>query len=292
MSCEWCSAHRPENSKLDCAFRFSNSDVHADSLGGSNLFFMRNPGWRYIRAKLTPVFTSGKMKQMFYLMNEIGTEFSKHLSGLKMSDTTRSTCIELKDLCARYTTDVIASCAFGLKAYSIDNPNSEFRENGRGVFHFNWKRAIEFICFFFLPEVASFFRFKIFTVEASKFLRSSIGFAISERERTGQVRNDLIDTLVALKREDENKVMKNKDEPLWQGDTLVAQAAVFFTAGFETSSATISFSLFELAWKVSSECWRPFEDPIEFFCLSAGNSRATTCRDPNSFDQIGGSADL
>ncbi|XP_077295471.1 putative cytochrome P450 6a13 [Arctopsyche grandis] len=33
----------------------------------------------------------------------------------------------------------------------------------------------------------------------------------------------------------------------FQGDTLLAQAAIFFSAGFQTISSTISFSLYELA---------------------------------------------
>lgn len=37
---------------------------------------------------------------------------------------------------------------------------------------------------------------------------------------------------------------------VFQGDVLVAQAAAFFTAGYETSSSAMSFTLYELCWKV------------------------------------------
>lgn len=55
--------------------RYSSSDPHTDSIGANNLFFIKNPKWKEIRSKLTPIFTSGKIKQMFSLVEEVRTYF-------------------------------------------------------------------------------------------------------------------------------------------------------------------------------------------------------------------------
>lgn len=70
---------------------------------------------------------------------------------------------------------------------------------------------------------------------------------MTERVRTGNVRNDLIDALINLKKQASDlKVIQQKD---LSDDFLIAQAAVFLTAGFETSSSTMAFGLYELAKK-------------------------------------------
>lgn len=39
---------------------------------------------------------------------------------------TKSFCIDARELCTRYTVDVIASCAYGLEANSLKYPNGDF----------------------------------------------------------------------------------------------------------------------------------------------------------------------
>uniref|UniRef100_W8BKQ7 Putative cytochrome P450 6v1 n=1 Tax=Ceratitis capitata TaxID=7213 RepID=W8BKQ7_CERCA len=51
--------------------RFSKCDKRVDKLAANSLFFVRNPEWREIRTRLSPVFSSGKIKQMFALMEEV-----------------------------------------------------------------------------------------------------------------------------------------------------------------------------------------------------------------------------
>lgn len=54
--------------------KFNNrptSDRHYDPLLESNLFFMRNPKWKAMRGIMTPAFSSGKVKQMFPLIDDV-----------------------------------------------------------------------------------------------------------------------------------------------------------------------------------------------------------------------------
>lgn len=82
--------------------------------------------WKNLRIKLTSTFTTGKMKMMFPLVKECGTKLNNIMENLSNDQD-----IEIKDICARYTTDVIGSCAFGLQISSLDNPDSEFRQMGK-----------------------------------------------------------------------------------------------------------------------------------------------------------------
>lgn len=51
--------------------RALSTDPHNDPIGYNNMFIVRNPEWKIIRNKLSPVFTSGKIKQMYPLMVEV-----------------------------------------------------------------------------------------------------------------------------------------------------------------------------------------------------------------------------
>ena len=45
------------------------------------------------------------------------------------------------ELLARFTTDVIGTCAFGVQCNSLKNPDAEFRTMGREVFNATPLRA-------------------------------------------------------------------------------------------------------------------------------------------------------
>ncbi|KAH8271609.1 hypothetical protein KR018_011048 [Drosophila ironensis] len=224
--------------------RYAQCDPHRDPLGYYNLFFVRDADWKSSRAKLSPVFTSGKVKQLYTLMQEIGRDLEIAMER-KIKQHPDKYVTEIKEICAQFTTDSIASIAFGVRANSLENPNSEFRHQGRKMFEFSVSRAKDFFVVFFLPKLTSLFRVKIFPTEFSQFLRRTIGHVMEERERSGLVRNDLIDILLSLRKE--AAAEPTKPHFARNPDFLMAQGGVFFNAGFETSSSTMSFALYLLA---------------------------------------------
>lgn len=78
--------------------------------------------------------------------------------------------------------------------------------------------------------------------DVSKFFLKIVKETIEFRERNNVKRKDFMDLLIELKNDESqnetNRVTVNE---------IAAQAFVFFLAGFETSSTTLTFALFELA---------------------------------------------
>jgi hypothetical protein len=59
--------------------RIISFDGNLDPLSGRVLFMIKGQHWRHVRVNLTPVFTSAKMKMMFYLVEICGKELVEYL---------------------------------------------------------------------------------------------------------------------------------------------------------------------------------------------------------------------
>ncbi|KAI9590488.1 probable cytochrome P450 6v1 [Glossina fuscipes] len=234
---------------VNFSHRFAQCDRAQDKMGALNLFFARNPEWRDIRTKLAPVFSAGKMRQMFSLMEEIGYDLETYLAKLTKdikNKNARSTIVQIKDICDLYNTDMIASIAFGLKTYSLRNTvRSQLGGHSHDMFVISYRHALDLCLIFLCPKLVKLIRPKLFTAEHTQFLRNLVLSMLEERERSGIMRNDLIETLLTLKKE--AALHQDTSHFGHQPDYLVAQAATFELAGIQTCSSTLAFALYELA---------------------------------------------
>lgn len=102
-------------------------DPETDPMSG-HLFALPGEAWKTLRTRLTPAFTSGKLKGMFPTLKTVGDELVKFMKPL----AEKSEEIDISDLAGRYVIDCLASIAFGQNDIStLKEPGHEFRTTGQ-----------------------------------------------------------------------------------------------------------------------------------------------------------------
>ncbi|XP_049831017.1 cytochrome P450 6k1-like [Schistocerca gregaria] len=215
-----------------------------------HLLALRGNKWRRLRVKLTPTFTSGKMKMMFQTMADCGREMVKVLE----EPATRGEVIEMRELSARYTTDVVASVAFGIQVDSQRDPENEFRQWGRRIFSQGPLNTLNTLIASINPKLLTLLRIQSNISVISEYFRGMVRETVKYREENNITRNDFMQLMIQLKNEGsvdshKGREQKETEADAWKLsiDEVAAQAFVFFAAGFETSSTAMSFALHELA---------------------------------------------
>lgn len=148
--------------------------------------------------------------------------------------------LEMKDLLARFTTDVIGTCAFGIECNSMTNQNAEFRHFGRKLFEKPRHNVIIRRLLDEFSRIGRMLHVKKIPDDIADFFMNQVRATVNYREKNNINRNDFMDLLIKLKNETDNDKKITFNE-------LDAQVFVFFQAGFESSSTTLAFCLYELA---------------------------------------------
>ncbi|KAG8239333.1 hypothetical protein J437_LFUL018962 [Ladona fulva] len=237
-------------------------EVTDDVFSGRHLFLLSGEKWKRLRVVLSPGFSSGKMKSMFPTIGEVSGNLRAFLTEKVDSAVESGYAVDLKDLCARYTTDSVASVAFGLQCDSIYDPEVEFRRMGRKLLEPTLFNAIMFLIMFEMPWLNRFLKINFISKDVTSFFRNVVLNVVAKREEDGTKLNDYFQGLIQLWKEGKLRVSEKPidDGPdgrhvtadtlrknLKELDDITAQALSFVTDGFETSSTLIAFCLFELA---------------------------------------------
>ena len=95
-----------------------------------------------MRSTFSPIFSSGKMKQMAHLMNEITHRL---VDSLEDDIKHGGGVIDLMDKFDRFSLDNIASCAFGIDAQAFTDKDSKFVQNARAITNRGFKDALKIL---------------------------------------------------------------------------------------------------------------------------------------------------
>lgn len=173
----------------------------------NNLFFMIGPKWKVIRNKLSPVFTSGKLKNMCEEVTGCVREMMDNIDGQLTGKS--SMVVQVREVMGKFTTDVIGTCIFGLKFNAVANDDSLFRHYGRTLFQPSTRYFIREIFLMVTPKLLKIVKIGVFPLEASKFFYSVIFDIFAYREKNKIIQDDFVHTLMQARKD----LVLNNDLP-------------------------------------------------------------------------------
>ncbi|KAJ1530164.1 hypothetical protein ONE63_005095 [Megalurothrips usitatus] len=206
---------------------------------------LEGPRWKALRSKLSPVFTSGKLKVMFPLMTDVGQKLDARLRVLAAEKGADGE-VELRDLLVRYSTDIIASVAFGVTCDSLSGEANEFHTASREVFSANLLFIIRLFLSSIHPALVKLLPFTSLFNKASTFFLSLMKETVEFREKNKVDRNDLVKLMMQL-READSREAGTANYIGFNEKLMAAQAFVFFAAGLENNANGVGFALHELS---------------------------------------------
>lgn len=162
--------------------------------------------WRPLRSKLSPVFTSGKLKDMFYLISECGQMFEGYIDKIAEKGET----VEIRDLTAKFTTDSIGVCAFGLNMNAIGDQDSEFREIGRDMFKTDFLNNLRRLLREMSPTLYRLLKPVVYNKKMNDFFIGLMKETFEYRAENNVYKHDFVDTLMELKKQKKLNNMGNQ----------------------------------------------------------------------------------
>lgn len=173
---------------------YNNKNRELDPLG-THLFFTDGERWRVLRQKMSPVFTSGKLKHMLEQISNCIDLLTKYIDD--QMDGNHEVDVRLKELLEKLTIDVIGSCAFGIDCNSLKS-NEEFAKMGREAVRVRLMVFVRMMLSSISQRLTDLLKITLFKKEVTDFYLKLTLDTIEYRRRNGVHRNDFLQLLMEL----------------------------------------------------------------------------------------------
>lgn len=164
------------------------------------------------------------------MMYPIIASFSKDLVTLVDELASDANGIDIKNVCTRFTADVIGSCGFGLECNAMKDESSEMLKMGDFFDIRDIKVRMNFFFVNVFPVIAKKFKMRITPDFINEFFMRVIRQTYDYRTNNEVNRNDFMSLLMQIQ-----KFGKLKDDEVETGtltfNEMAAQAFIFFVAG-------------------------------------------------------------
>ncbi|XP_038210618.1 cytochrome P450 6B5-like [Zerene cesonia] len=220
------------------SFNHRGLDTSKNDLLADNILFMNGNRWKLMRQTMTPLFTSSKLKSMYYIIDKSATDLVEHLKANK--ELLKGNAF---DTLSSFCSAAIGSAVFGVSTGSIfDSP---FLDMARKSTKPTLKSSLKIAVGNLSNKLFTFLGLKLFK-DFEDFFIGAVRNIIRARGLEKTKRHDFADICVSLQNagtivdKDTGLELKPTDE------LLAAQAFFFFIAGVEPTAQALYATLIEL----------------------------------------------
>lgn len=144
--------------------------------------------------------------------------------------------LEMREVTAKFTTDIVTLCIYGVESGAFSGEHSEVRNVARDVMYPAWRSffTLSFVPYF--PMLANFLKMKLCPDKDANFLIKLLTDTLNYRKENNIKRQDFMDHIMFL-----------RDKKGVSDVEITAHAFTFFFDGIETSSLTLSKLFYQLA---------------------------------------------
>lgn len=222
---------------------FMERGVDYDDLG-TNLFHANGDIWRVLRNRLSPIFSSAKLKNMVHLMNKPADTLVNHIEQLIKVQNEQ----DAQELVKKFTQANLVSCAFGVDINSFEIQEETLKVLEEKTFCSSYSNELEMM----YPGILKRIGGSLYPNKVKDYFYNLTKYLIAEKYKQPSDRKNVVDLLVALKKEKQISGPKKADETFGitldvTDAVLAAQVLIIYIGGYQTSSATIASMLYHLA---------------------------------------------
>lgn len=210
--------------------------------------FRQSEQWRALRSKLSPTFSSGKIKKVIPIFKESWKKLVKYIDQWSSPDGE----IDLVECFSKFTLDTITSAICGMNSHALAQRElSSFELIGKKFsITFGTKVMIKFAIVYYFPKFAGWMGFSVSeSAEFHKFCSDGIKTEIKSREKTGRKRDDFIEWMLEARKswDDGKGVAATDTSDLLDDDGIVSNCEIFILGGSETTQTLLIFCAYAIA---------------------------------------------
>ncbi|XP_059414863.1 cytochrome P450 3A30-like [Carassius carassius] len=246
----------------ECYSTFTNRRETNAGLAGpfaDGISVVKDERWKRIRSSLSPYFTSGRLKEIFPIAV---THADRFIKNMQKKDNEQS--VKVKDVVAPYSLDVVTSSSFSVDIDSINNADDPFVTNIKKFFKFSFFSPL-FLILALFPAIANL----LGKMGISLFSRSSMDFFYNVlkkiKDEHNKESNGRVDFLkLMLQNQIPGDHFEDTEEQPAKGLTdheILSQSFIFILGGYETTSTTLTYLLYNLA--TNPDCLEKLVEEID-----------------------------